>query len=554
MVKLFENYNVPFDVNPEFNTKVAYFCMEFGIDQALKTYSGGLGFLAGSHVQSAYDLKQNFIGIGILWSQGYYDQVLDEKRNMRVLFKEKIYSYLYDTEIQFSIKVHDYPVQVRVMYLHPKVFNTAPIFLLTTDFEDNDERSRKISHRLYDADHATKISQYILLGIGGAKLLDIIEFNPDIYHFNEAHPLPGLFYLYNKIRDVEALKKQIVFTTHTPVAAGNDVNDANFLNEASFFDGTHIDEAKQITGIKDNQFNHTLAMLRVAKKANGVSELHGHVARDMWYGHGNICEIDHITNSQNAKYWKDKWLWEAYEEKDFKKFTVRKQELKTKLFKEVADQTGNIFDPEVLTMVWARRFTGYKRVNLLMNDMARFTRLMQNSEYPLQIIFAGKPYPVDGRAIDVYNHLLLLSDRFEGMAVLTGYELALSKLLKQGSDIWLNTPRRTQEASGTSGMTAAMNGSVNCSVQDGWIPEFAKHKENAFVLPILDQQLGHEEIDHLDAKHLFELIEEEILPTYYDRPEKWIEIACNSMRDVIPQFDSNRMAAEYYHKLYDANK
>jgi starch phosphorylase len=230
-------------------------------------------------------------------------------------------------------------------------------------------------------------------------------------------------------------------------------------------------------------------------------------------------------------------------------FADRKGHLKRRLIQVIADQTGKIFDPNKIILVWARRFAEYKRADLIRRDIARFNTLIQSTKHPVQIVWAGKPYPGDTGAISVFNHLVKISKKEPNLAVLTGYELTLSGLLKTGSDVWLNTPRRPREASGTSGMTAAMNGSVNLSISDGWIPEFAKHGENAFILPIVDLSLNQDEQDNLDAANLLTMLESEVLPLYYDTPEKWHTLVKNSMRDVTPYFDSDRMADEYY-KLY----
>jgi starch phosphorylase len=218
----------------------------------------------------------------------------------------------------------------------------------------------------------------------------------------------------------------------------------------------------------------------------------------------------------------------------------------------VADQCGKLFDPEVFTIVWARRFAGYKRADLLLHDRARFEKLLNHPKYPVQIIWAGKPYPMDYSAISMFNTLVEESKYFKNMAVLTGYELALSKLMKQGSDLWLNNPRVPREASGTSGMTAAMNASVNLSTDDGWIPEFARHGENSFVVPKADYaEMSVYEQDRYDMQKLYDLLENEIVPTYYEHPEKWREIQWQAMDDVKDAFNSDRMADEYYKKIYE---
>ncbi len=547
----FRNFEVPYKIDKEYSKKVAYFSMEFAIHQPLKIYSGGLGFLAGSHMRSAYELKQNMVGIGILWKYGYYDQARNQDQTLQVTWMEKSFSFLEDTGIKFQINIHDHPVWVKAYYLNPTTFNTAPVFLLSTDLPENDYVSQTISHRLYDANVATKIAQFILLGVGGAKLIDELNFNPDLYHLNEAHGISSAFYLLDKFKSVEKVKEHLVFTTHTPEEAGNEKHDLYLCSKMSYFCGLSIDEVRRITGMQDDQFNHSLAALRLAKLANGVSKLHGEVARKMWSKYEGICEIISITNAQNWKYWADKMLYKSKESENDWLFDDRKHYLKKRAFEIVADQTGKIFNPSILTIVWARRFAGYKRADMITHDTERFEKLISGKKYPVQIIWAGKPYPVDYPAITQFNNLVHLSKKYKNVAVLIGYELALSKRLKQAADVWLNNPRVPREASGTSGMTAAMNGAVNFSTDDGWIPEFIDNANNGFVIPKADyDNMTVQEQDEYDLNQLYDILEQQILPTYYDEFDTWRNIVQNGMNDVRFHFDSNRMAHQYYECLY----
>ena len=547
-----EKYRHPYDFNKKYEKSAVYFSMEFAIDQSLKIYSGGLGFLAGSHMRSAYDLKQNLIGIGILWKKGYYDQYRKEDLSMGSLFIDKNYSFLEDTNIRFTIKINNCDVWVKAYYLNPKTFGTVPMFFLSTDVPENDYLARSTTFKLYDSDPSAKIAQTMVLGLGGAKLLDALDYEPDIYHLNEAHAVSCVFHLYNKYKSVEKIKEKMVFTTHTPEEAGNEKHDINLLEKLSFFDGIPLDKVREITGIYDNTFNHTLVGLRLSHNANGVSKLHGEVSRDMWKDFPGICPITHITNAQNKKYWVDPWLDEAFKTKDRTALISRKKRLKTKLFEVVADQTGKIFDPEVLTIVWARRFAEYKRPDLITRDLERFKNLLANTEQPVQIIFAGKPYPMDYNAIHIFDNLTYMSTNIKNMAVLVGHELKLSRQLKKGADVWLNNPRVTREASGTSGMTAAMNGAINFSTNDGWVREFKdlNKTQNSFVLPIVDHLLPTYQQDQMDLNNLYQMLENEILPLYYKKPKKWWDLVETSMKQIVPYFDSDRMVDEYYKKLY----
>lgn len=547
----FRNFQVPYQIDERYSKKVAYFSMEFAVHQPLKIYSGGLGFLAGSHMRSVYELRQNEIGIGILWKYGYYDQARNQDQTLQVTWMEKIFTFLEDPGIKFQILIHDAPVWVKAYYLNPETFGTAPLFFLSTDLPENDYVSQTITHRLYDANVATKVAQFILLGVGGAKLVDEIGFSPDMYHLNEAHGISSAFYLLNKFKSVDMVRKHLVFTTHTPEEAGNEKHDIYLCHKMSYFCGLSIDEVRKLTGTDGDLFNHSLTALRFARLANAVSQLHGEVSREMWGKYDGICNIISITNAQNWRYWADKQLYRAMENGDDWTFDDRKKYLKKRAFEIVADQTGKLFNPNALTIVWARRFAGYKRADMLSWHLERFNNLLANGKYPVQIIWAGKPYPLDYPAISQFNNLVHLSKNYKNVAVLIGYELALSKRLKQAADIWLNNPRVPREASGTSGMTAAMNGAVNFSTDDGWIPEFINHGHNGFVVPKADyaNMTTHDQ-DEYDLNQMYEILEKQILPLYYEQYDTWRQIMKNGMRDVRFQFESNRMAHEYYELLY----
>jgi starch phosphorylase len=540
-----------YPVDKKYNTAVAYFSMEFAVDQALKVYSGGLGFLAGSHLRSAYELKQNLVGIGLLWKQGYYDQVRETNGLMKAQFVEKDYSFLVDTGIVFTVPVHDWPVHVKAWLLKPETFGSAPLLLLSTDVPENDDQSQSITRRLYDSNEATRIAQSIILGIGGAMLLDLLNMTPDVYHMNEGHGVALNFYLYSKFRNLDEIKKRVVFTTHTPEMAGNESHSYGILKDMSFFYHLQTHEVQSLLGMGGDNFDYTLAALKFARKANGVSKLHGEVSRQMWGHHKGVCEITSITNAQNKTYWKDDTFEKAITLNDDAAITARKKEMKKQLFKTVADQCGKLFDENVLTIVWARRFAGYKRADLLMHDWGKFIALLKNTQYPVQVIWAGKPYPGDFGSIGLFNQLISRTRPFANCAVVTGYELGLSALLKKGSDVWLNNPKMYREASGTSGMTAAMNGSINLSIPDGWIPEFANDNENCFIIKPAEDNLEWWEKDKLENATLMEMLSNIVLPTYYDKPERWLQIVKAAAVDVAPAFESGRMANEYYEVMYN---
>lgn len=527
--------------------KAVYLSMEFAIDQSLKTYSGGLGFLAGSYARSMHELKKEGIGISLLWSYGYYDQTRDQEGFMQASYVRKRHHFLKDANINFTVNIHGHDVHVKTMVLEPETFGSFPIYLLTTDIEENDHLSRTITHHLYDPHNDTRIAQSILLGIGGYEVCKALNYQPNYYHLNEAEPLPLVYRLIKETGKVNSKDCKVVFTTHTPERAGNSENPVDQLAGMGFFDGLTMDKVYENSVIENGQLSYTATALQLAHKTNAVSELHAKVSKAMWKGTKNANKIIGITNGQNVSYWQDEELFKAAQKKDIKKFKARKTVLKEELFKEVANQTGKLFDPNKLTIVWSRRFAGYKRAWLLFKDIERFTQWASQEKYPVQVIWAGKPYPLDYEGIDLFKHIQGTIESLPNCAALTGYELALSKLLKQGSDIWLNNPRYGHEASGTSGMAASMNGSLNLSTNDGWIPEFIQDKKNAFLIKTSQNESV---MDDEDYESLMDALEKNVQPTYYKTPEKWFEMICASMPVVMKDFSAHRMVEDYYAKLY----
>lgn len=542
---------MPYTVNEKYSTKVAYFSMEFAIHQALKIYSGGLGFLAGSHMRSVYDLKQNVIGVGILWSYGYYDQSRDENNFMVPTFRRKSYSFLEDTGVTVEVKINSNPIKVKAFLLKADVFNTAPILLLSTDLLENDFLARTITHKLYDSHNETRLAQEIVLGIGGAKVLDALGEHPDIYHMNEGHSLPLAFYLYEKFNSLDEVKKRVVFTTHTPEKAGNEEHNIYNMQKMGFFNHLDAQGVRDLLGVQKDSFSLTVGAIKMSKRVNGVSKIHANVSNEMWQKHLNGAEIIAITNAQNRSFWMDKGIQRAFEEDENYQLIARKKHNKKHLFDIVADQTGKLFDPDILTIVWARRFAEYKRASLLIKDYEYFKSLVDRTERPIQIIWAGKPHPADSNAINIFNQLVDTTKNFKRCAVLVGYELALSMALKKGADVWLNNPRYTREASGTSGMTASFNGALHFSINDGWHPEFAKDEENSFTIKTTNEKLDNEAQDEIDYKHMIDTLENKIIPIYYEDQMRWISMMKASIKDSTYYFNSSRMASEYYEKMYN---
>ncbi len=538
-------------IDETYKTKVAYFSMEFAIHQALKIYSGGLGFLAGSHMRSAYDLKQNVVGVGILWSFGYYDQSRTEDNFMKPAFRRKNYSFLKDTGIYAEVFINGNPIKVKAFLLEAHVFKTAPIYLLTTDLPENDFLSRTITHKLYDSYDETRLAQEIVLGIGGAKVLEALGETPDIYHMNEGHSLPLAFHLYGRYGSIDEVRRRVVFTTHTPERAGNEEHSVHRMTKMGFFNGLTEEKVREILGLDRDTFSLTVGAIKLSKRTNGVSKIHAEVANKMWDRYLDGHEIISITNAQNKGFWMDKEIQRAYEEGEDYQLLARKKHNKKQLFDIVADQTGKLFDANVLTIVWARRFAEYKRASLLIKDFQRFKNLVSRDDKPIQVIWAGKPHPADSNAINIFNQLVDMTKDLKRCAVLVGYELDLSMSLKKGADVWLNNPRHTREASGTSGMSASFNGAIHFSIDDGWHPEFAKDGVNAFTIPTLAPGLEIDEIDRQDHQNMMDVLENRIIPTYYDNRQKWVEMMKASIGDSVLSFDSARMAKEYYEKMYN---
>jgi starch phosphorylase len=271
----------------------------------------------------------------------------------------------------------------------------------------------------------------------------------------------------------------------------------------------------------------------------------------VWEKYNTDCNLMSITNAQSFTFWADKFMYKCLNKGDDIKLVQRKKEGKKQLFEEIADQSGEMYDENIITIVFAKRFGGYKRPELLLHNLERFERLVSNKKYPVQIVWAGKPYPMDFTSIAVFDKIVNICKTYPNCSILVGYEMKLSKLLKLGADVWLNTPRITHEASGTSGMSAAMNGAVNLSIPDGWFPEFVRDGINGFSIPAANPSLPDHELDEADANSLYDILEKTVIPMYYDNPEGWLDIVKNGMKDIIPQFDSIRLAKEYYEKLYN---
>lgn len=525
---------------------VAYFSMEIAMDQSLSTYSGGLGFLAGSHMQSAGYLQVPMVGITMLWSYGYYDQRIDHNGQVEVAYIRKYYDYLTDLDIYTEVETFGEKVKVKAYRVEPHLFGTCPVYLLTTDVEGNSEWARSISYKLYDGNEKIRIAQETILGIGGIKILQAVNYKFDVVHMNEGHALPAAFELLRQYDgDIEQVKKKTVFTTHTPVAAGNEVHWVDTLMQGGFFAGC---PREKVVALGGENFSLTVAALRMSRIANAVSQLHGLVANKMWKWVDGRCPIRAITNAVNIHYWQDARIGAA---KTSKELLKAKRDMKVELFKYIADTAGKRFDPDVLTITWARRFADYKRAWLILMDKDRLNKLLESNK--VQIIFAGKFHPDDVMGREMFNKILHRSHTLKNVVVLPGYELELSSKLKKGSDIWLNTPLRPFEASGTSGMSANMNGTLHLSIYDGWTVEGTFDGINGYTIEYegLDDEMPWEERHWKDHECVMDKIENVIIPTYYDDKEEWARLMRQAIRTSAAYFNSDRMVIEYYNRLYN---
>lgn len=524
---------------------VAYFSMEIAMDQSLSTYSGGLGFLAGSHMQSAGYLQMPIVGVTMLWSYGYYDQRIDHSGHVEVAYIRKYYDYLTDLDIYAEVESFGEKIKVKAYRVEPALFGTCPVYLLTTDVEGNSEWARSISYKLYDGDEKIRIAQETILGIGGIKILQAVGYNFDVIHMNEGHALPAAFELLKQFDgDMEQVKKRTVFTTHTPVAAGNEVHWVDTLIQGGFFAGCSREKAVALGG---ENFSLTVAALRMSRIANAVSQLHGLVANKMWEWVDGRCPIRAITNAVNVHYWQDKRIGAA---RTAEELLAAKREMKVELFKYIANKAGKRFDPDVLTITWARRFADYKRAWLILMDKDRLNKLLDENK--IQVIFAGKFHPDDVMGREMFNKILNRSHTLKNVVVLPGYELELSAKLKRGSDIWLNTPLRPFEASGTSGMSANMNGALHLSIYDGWTVEGTFNGINGYTIEYdgLDDEMPWEERHWKDHEYMMNTIENDIIPTYYDNKEEWARLMRQAIRTSEAYFNSDRMVIEYFNRLY----
>ncbi len=608
--------------HPEYNHRpIAYFSTEFGLHETLPIYAGGLGILSGDHLKGASDLGLPMIAVGFLYTHGYFSQHItedgwQEAHYIRLNFPDLpiIPIMTMDGEpLTVSVELPGREVKARLWVIH---VGRVKLFLLDSEVEGNSVSDRELTARLYTSDLDSRISQEIILGIGGVRALRNLGYNPSVWHLNEGH---SAFLNLERVREMiasghsfEEAQQQIcassIFTTHTPVAAGNDEFPEWLIDKyfSSLIPELELDREQFFSlGRNPNPWGSTFSMpvlaMRMAQHRNGVSELHGQVAREMWHHlwpelHVDDVPITYITNGVHSGSWLarrlrnlfdqymgENWMedldqnqvWEAVEKiPDDELWDVRRH-LKRKLvhyMREMArDQwlnsgihpvqvvaSGVLLDPYALTIGFARRFATYKRANLILRDLDRLLDIINRPNMPVQIIFAGKSHPADepGKMLiqEVYR-IVKKAENGGRLVFLEDYDMNLARYLLQGVDVWLNTPRRPHEASGTSGMKAAMNGVLNFSVLDGWWREGYNGKNGWAIGRDVEYDNPHQQ-DEEDAISLYDILESQIIPLYYKRrssdglPGDWIDMMKESIRTLSPQFSMRRMVKEYVEQLY----
>lgn len=597
---------------------VAYFCSEFALHESMPQYAGGLGVLAGDHLKSTADLGVPVVGVGLLYDSGYYRQEFRDDGSTRVLYPriDRSRFPLRPTGVEFDCPIGRDEVRVRVWRLR---LGRTRVFLLDAAHPSNRARDRALTRGLYRGDPAMRIRQQVLLGIGGAMALERLRLPVTVYHLNEGHAaFATIERAAQLVRQGRALdealvrvRQSCVFTTHTPVPAGHDRYDADDvvrllrrpLKESGLSEEILLSLGRERPGRKE-PFCMTALALRLAEHSNAVAALHGRVTREMWrhlYDRGDPAQvpIGHVTNGVHLSTWVDPIAREFWKEEVgidldrpnlerdpwvdagrvdparlwslrglWRRRLVRavREQLMHQAMRRGADATavahaGEWLRDDALTIGFARRFASYKRAPLLFTDPDRLARLLADPARPVQIIFAGKAHPRDleGLAFARQVHATTHDPRFRGrIVVLEEYDMGLAKLLVSGCDVWLNTPRRPHEASGTSGMKVAAHGGINLSILDGWWPEGFDGR-NGWAIGDGHEARGDPDSAHrqddAEATSLYELLEREVIPEFFTRsiggvPERWMDRALRSAATIPGRFNTHRMVAEYLGKAY----
>ena len=605
------------------NDLIAYFSAEYGIDEIIPIYSGGLGILSGDHLKSASDLGLPFVAVGLLYKNGYFNQKIDGYGTQKTEYTNIDLDNLpilpvKDENGEDLIIDVDFPDRKLYLKIWKIVVGRISLFLMDSDIDKNIAEDSVVTLRLYGGDQEMRIRQEIVLGMAGIKLLKRLGLNPSVYHMNEGH---SAFLTLEVIKDAMEEKQvsfevaksmcsaKTVFTTHTPVPAGNDIFPIELMDKyfSNFWPKLGISREDFLRlGMKNSQgieqgFNMGMLALRIAGKKNGVSKLHGAVSRrlfsDVW---PNIAPdespIEYVTNgihtcswlapsmkklfNQYLKpYWQDniqddetwndiknipnKELWDTHTDRKKKLFALVKNNITTRLkssgynYEEINEIVSKL-NPNALTIGFARRFATYKRATLIFRDLERLTQLLNNPERPVQLIFAGKAHPADKEGQDLikYIHEVSMKPQFKGkIFLLENYNIAMSRYLISGVDVWLNNPRRPMEASGTSGQKASVNGVINFSVLDGWWAE-GYNQKNGWTIGDNTEYQSYEEQDIADSESLYNTLENKIIPLYYENKkedgvsDKWMEMFKNSIISTGGKYSTSRMVIDYTRDYY----
>lgn len=533
--------------------RVAYFCMEYALQTDFKMYAGGLGILAGDYLKGARDHNYPMVGIGLKWKQGYTDQRITAEGKPIDTFPIYQYPFLKDTGVTVTVTIRKRDVKCKV-WLCDK-FKNAPIYLLDTDVPGNEDTW--ITGQLYGWFGEERIAQEMVLGIGGVRALRALKIPVDVYHFNEGHALFAGFELVKEKVDkgasfdkaLEASRQQIVFTTHTPVVQGNE---SHYIDRLMYMGADNgVFSKQQLKQLGGSPFNMTVGALRLSRKANAVAQLHAVTANKMWKDVKNRAEIIGITNAIHIPTWVDKRIIAAAKESNSAIWKLH-QENKKQLLAFVKERTGVKLKQDALLIGFSRRAVPYKRSDFIFHDRSKVDSLFRNGK--IQIIFSGKAHPLDDGGKRIVENIVALTRKYPNSVVfLENYDMTIGSMLVRGSDVWLNNPRRPQEASGTSGMKAAMNGVLNLSILDGWWPEACEHGVNGWQIGDGYENRDERKLDEHDQKSMYKVLLGEVLPTYYDDRQKWIEMMKQSVLATHKQFAVKRMLEEYYSQLYIAD-
>lgn len=538
--------------------KVAYFCMEYGLGSDFKIYAGGLGILAGDYLKGAKDYGYPIVGLGIMWKQGYGDQMIDEKGRPFDAYRNRKYDFLKDTGVTVDVQIRSVNVKCKVWLVDS--FGNAPLYLLDTDLPENADAW--ISGQLYGWFGEERIAQEMVLGIGGVKALRKLGIKTDLYHFNEGHALfAGFELLREQMEDKgESFKKafkkvrnEIVFTTHTPVVQGNEshpIDRITYMGANLCLKKKHLSKLGSLED-KDH-FNMTVGALHLSKKSNAVAQLHGETANKMWADVKNKSEITAITNGIHVATWVDSAILEAaYQKKKTALDQLWSAHLKNKkaLVDFIQKKNGVKLDANKLIIGFSRRAVPYKRSDLIFRNPKIIEPLLKNQT--VQLVFSGKSHPLDDAGKEIVANLVAMSKKYpKSVVFLTDYDMAIGAALTRGADVWLNNPIRPKEASGTSGMKASMNGVLNLSILDGWWPEACDHGVNGWQFGDAVELEDPAKQDIHDMNGLYKVLTKDVVPTFYENQNKWREMMRNSVLSTHEQFSVKRMLAEYYGFLY----